>query len=522
MKKVLIPTKLEKSAAQILKAKSYNVIQDSERDIVTLVRENQDTEAIIVRSEKITPDIIDMLPKLRLIVRTGAGYDNIDCKYARKKNIDVMNTPGANSNAVAEEVIAMILAAIRFVIPADISTRAGKWDKKKFMGRELTGKTIGIIGLGNIGKLVVKRLSGFEIQFLVYDPLLSEDMAQQLGVKITNIEKIFEEADFITLHVPQTPETKGMVNKNLLSRMKEGAVLVNCARAGIVNEDDLRALKKEKNIIFCTDVYPKDEPGIKSCTDIADIMLPHLGANTYEANDTAARRAAEQIIAYFEKGIDTFVVNKGLPDDLDPKYQELAFILAKVARAYLGENIQPHQIETSFYGNLGKFAKWLLPPIVASFQPDFESYPDASDAESFLKEKGIVYKNREIDERKNYGESMTIDLFEGSKVISKVSIRGTIAEGNLMISRINDFDKLYLEPIGYNLFAEYSDKPGVLGKIASILGQNNINIIDIRAPQNVEKNYALAVVKTNIPVPSELLAKIAKEIEAKKVFVFNN
>ncbi|HRU02307.1 MAG TPA: hypothetical protein P5239_11460, partial [Victivallales bacterium] len=131
MKKVLIPTKLEKSAAQILKAKSYNVIQDSERDIVTLVRENQDTEAIIVRSEKITPDIIDMLPKLRLIVRAGAGYDNIDCKYARKKNIDVMNTPGANSNAVAEEVIAMILAAIRFVIPADISTRAGKWDKKK-------------------------------------------------------------------------------------------------------------------------------------------------------------------------------------------------------------------------------------------------------------------------------------------------------------------------------------------------------------------------------------------------------
>lgn len=522
MKKVLIPTKLEKTASEILTPKGYNVVQNSEKNIIELVKENPDTEALIVRSEKVTPEIIDLLPKLKLIIRAGAGFDNIDCKYARKKNIDVMNTPGANANAVAEEVIAMMLAASRFLIPADISTRAGDWEKKKFMGRELSGKTVGIIGLGNIGKLVVKRLAGFDIKFLVYDPLLSEDMAQQLRVNISKLETIFEQSDFITLHVPQTTETKGMVNQKLLSKMKKGATLINCARAGIVNEDDLRALKKEKNIIFCTDVYPKDEPGIKSCVDIADIMLPHLGASTYEANDTAARRAAEQLISYFEKGINTFVVNKGLPDDLDPKYQELAFALAKLARAYLGESIQPHQIETSFYGGLNKFAKWLLPPIVASFQPDFEDYPDSSDAENFLKERGILYKNREVDNEKNYGEAMTIDLFEGGKNLSKVSVRGTITENNLMISRINDFDKLYLEPSGYNLFAEYADKPGMLGKIAGILGENNINIIDIRAPQNIEKNCALSVVKTNMPVSPELCDEITKKTGAEKVFTFNN
>ncbi|HPN83983.1 MAG TPA: ACT domain-containing protein, partial [Victivallales bacterium] len=187
----------------------------------------------------------------------------------------------------------------------------------------------------------------------------------------------------------------------------------------------------------------------------------------------------------------------------------------------VGEDKAPHQIETSFYGKLKAFGKWLLPPIVASFQSDFDSYPDASDAESFLKEKGIVYGNREVDDSKNYGEAMTIDLFEGAGSISKVSVRGTITENNLMISRINDFDKLYLEPSGNNLFAEYGDKPGVLGKITGILGENNINIIDIRAPQNIKKSSALSVIKTNVPVPKEVSGKIAKAIGATKVFTFN-
>nr|HPN85036.1 NAD(P)-dependent oxidoreductase [Victivallales bacterium] len=166
MKKVLIPTKLEKSAANVLAPKGYKVIQDAEKDIKDLAKENPDSEAMIVRSEKVGAEIIDLLPKLKLIVRAGAGFDNIDCKYARKKNIDVMNTPGANANAVAEEVVAMMLAAYRHLIPSDISTRAGGWEKKKFMGRELAGKTVGIIGLGNIGRLVVKRLSGFDMKFL--------------------------------------------------------------------------------------------------------------------------------------------------------------------------------------------------------------------------------------------------------------------------------------------------------------------------------------------------------------------
>lgn len=520
MKKVLIPTKLEKIVAELLTAKGYNVIQDADKPLNELVKSNPETEVLIVRSEKVTAEDIDALPKLRLIVRAGAGYDTIDIKYARKKNVDVMNTPGANSNAVAEEVVALILALCRHIVQGDITTRQGQWEKKKFMGTELANKTIGILGMGNIGRLVVKRLQGFDMQFLAYDPILSADLAEKLGVKLCSVEDIFSKSDFISLHIPENNETKGMINRRLMEMMKPRAVLVNCARAGVINEDDLRAVKKEKNIFFCNDVYPKDAPGPKTVADIADVMLPHLGASTLEANLIAAKRAAEQTIAYFEKGITNCVVNKGVPDGLDERFQELAFILSRVARCYLGKDSAPHQIETSFYGNLHQFGKWLLAPVVAGFSTEFDLDLDASDAEALLKDRGIVVTDRDVDEKKHYGESMTIDLFEGSDTIKKVSVRGTITENNLMISRINDFDKLYLEPSGNNLFVEYNDKPGVIGKIAGLLGRNNINIIDIRAPQNLSGNKALAAIKTNVPVPEELIGKIRGLVHASVVFNF--
>ena len=272
MRKVLIPTKLDKFAATMLSDRGYNVVLDGATPLADLVKANSDAEVLIVRSEKITPEIIDLLPQLKLIVRAGAGFNTIDIKYARKHDIDVMNTPGANSNAVAEEVVAMMLAASRHLIPADISTRKGDWEKSKFMGRELTGKTVGILGLGHIGQLLVKRLAGFEMKVLGYDPMLSPALADKLGVELTTVDRIFAESDFVSLHIPENDETRGMVNRRLFEMMKPGAMLINCARAGILNEEDLRAVKTEKKIVFCNDVYAKDAAGEKSVADIADIM----------------------------------------------------------------------------------------------------------------------------------------------------------------------------------------------------------------------------------------------------------
>ena len=310
MTKVLIPTKLDKAAAQLLIDKNYNVVQDAATPLADLCKANADAEVLIVRSEGVTQEIIDLLPNLKLVVRAGAGFNTIDTKYARSKNIDVMNTPGANSNGVAEEVVAIMLALYRKVVPADISTRKGDWEKSKFMGREITGKTVGVLGLGHIGQLLFKRLSGFDVKALAYDPFVTEEKAASLGVKLCSVEEIFAEADLISLHIPENNETRGMINKKLFDLMKDGAVLVNCARAGVINEEDLREAKKTKNILFGNDVYPKDIAGEKSVADIADVMLPHLGANTFEANFNAAVRSAEQTIAYFDNGDTSCVVNK--------------------------------------------------------------------------------------------------------------------------------------------------------------------------------------------------------------------
>ena len=524
MKKVLIPTKLDKVAAQLLAAKNYNVVQDADTPIADLIAANSDAEVLIVRSEKITPVEIDALPNLKLVVRAGAGFNTIDTKYARKKHVDVMNTPGANSNGVAEEVVAMMLAASRHVVAGDISTRAGLWEKKKFMGTEVTGKTVGILGLGHIGQLLVKRLAGFEVKVLGFDPMLNAERAKELGVELTTIDRIFAESDYISLHIPENDETRGMINARLFEMMKPGAMLINCARAGIINEADLRAVKATKKLVYCNDVYPKDEAGEKSVADVADLMLPHIGANTHEANFVAAKRSAEQTIAYFEQGITTWVVNKELPDGLDPQYQRLAYALTAVAHKYL-EGKQPARIETSFYGKLAPFAKYMTAPIAAAIcAASTDDLPAPAAAEKLLEGRGVELVNREVDDSKHYGESMTIDLVAGGDELKQVSVRGTITESNMMISRINNFDKLYLEPTGAVLFVEYADEPGVIGKIASMLGEKNINIIDLRAPQCTKSGNSLAVFKTNVAAPDLLIERIQSAVNAKVAFQieFNN
>ena len=520
MRKVLIPTKLDKQAAAILAERGYNVVLDAATPLDEQVKKNPDAEVLIVRSEKITPEIIDALPKLKLIVRAGAGFNTIDIKYARKRDVDVMNTPGANSNGVAEEVVAMILAAFRHVVPGDASTRAGRWEKSKFMGRELTGKTVGIVGLGHIGQLVVKRLAGFENEILGFDPFLSPALAEKLGVKLSSMDDIFSNSDCITLHIPENDETRGIINRRLFERMKPGAVLINCARSGIINEEDLRAVKTEKKIVFCNDVYPKDAEGPKSVADIADVMLPHLGANTFEANFNAACRAAEQTCDYFEKGITSAVVNKELPDGLDAKYQKLAFVIAGLCKAYLGAGLNPVRIETSFYGDLAKFGPWLTSAIAAAVSADFVD-PAPKDAAKALEAAGIELVNREVDNSKRYGESVTVDLLAGKDPIYRVSVRGTVTENHLMISRVGNFDGLYLDPVGNHLFVEYKDAPGVIARIAGILGEKKINIIDIRAPQDPASGNSLSVIKTNAAIPDEMIGKIRESVDACRAFQFS-
>ena len=521
MKKVLIATKLDDVAAEILTANgNYEVIQEETGDLLSLAARHSDAYALIVRSEKVTAEIIDCLPKLEVIVRAGSGVNTIDTKYARRKGIDVMSTPGANSNAVAEEVIALMLANARHVIKADASARAGEWEKKKFMGHEIAKKTVGIVGLGNIGRLVAKRLSGFDVQLLGYDPVISIERAREVKVDLTDLETLFSKSDYVTLHIPENDETRGMVNLKLLSLMKEGATIVNCARAGIVDEDALRKARKERKLRFLNDVYAKDSEGEKSVKDIADIMLPHLGASTVEANFNAAKRAAEQLIDLDYKGITSFIVNRDIPEGLDEAYCELANTLARMCRLLSGRNTALKQIETSFYGSLEPFADWLLVPIVAGIWDKFDRSVDYRAARKYLEEMGIEYVNRKIDYSKGYGSSITVDLTSeiDADNLRHISIRGTVAEGILMVSRINEFNKLYFEPTGHSVLFLYDDRPGVLGAIGVKLAGKGINIEDVRNPHDPKTNRSLAIMKVNQQVPDDLVREISAEIRALSAF----
>ncbi len=521
MKKVLIPTKLESLAAEILQKAGYEVIQDADTPLVEQAAKHQDTEVLIVRSEKVTPEVMDLLPSLKLVVRAGAGYDTIDIAYARKNNVDVMNTPGANANAVAEEVVTMILAHYRHIVEGDVTTRAGKWEKKNFMGSELTGKTVGIVGLGNIGRLVAKRMQGFEPVVLGYDPIFAPKKARELGIEPCSLEELFSKADIVTIHVPGGAETKNMVNADLISRMKDGAVIVNCARFGVVDEDAIRKARAEgRKIFYLTDVYAEDKAGDKPVADIASLMLPHLGASTIEANLTAARRAAEQTIAYFDHGISACVVNKGTPDGLDSSYQHLAWMLSSVARKCAGGR-SIRQIDCTFYGDLQPYGKWFLAPILAGLSQGFDKGVMPADAEKALKAQGITLIEREPLAQKNYDNSMTIDIIAeetGGTNMEYVSVRGTITESVPVISRLNEFDGLYFSLKGTSLFVIYDDRPGVIAQIASALAKKEINIDNITAPRDHKSKRSLAVLRVDQPVSDELLAEIATDVKAIRAF----
>ncbi len=521
MKKVLIPTKLDCITSDLLEEHGdYTVIQDDTTPLPEFLQAHTDAHALIVRSEKITDDIIANLPELKVIIRAGAGYNTIDTKAARAHGVDVMNTPGANSNAVAEEVVAMMLADARHIVAADPSTRAGKWEKKQFMGTEITGKTVGIVGLGYIGQLVARRLSGFDCVLLGYDPVVTAERAEHFNVTLLSLPELFAQADYITLHIPENEETRGSIGAELLGLMKPGATLINCARAGILDENALREIKTQKKLRFLNDVYPKDEAGPKSVTDIADLMLPHLGASTREANRNAAIRAAEQLIDFDEKGIMSYVVNRDIPLGLNEHFCDLAYTLGKLCRCIVTMDGKPNHIESSIYGSLAPYAEWLRTSIVAGICEDFDHTCGPQETLNYLDEHGLVFMNRQVDENKHFENSITVDVTAqiNEEQTKRVSVRGTIEEGVMLISRINEFDKLYFEPVGPVILFLYKDRPGVTGTIGRMLAERGINIEDMRNPHDLKTDRSLAILKISQIVPEHDLQRMKTEIDAIAAF----
>ncbi|HUU27776.1 MAG TPA: NAD(P)-dependent oxidoreductase, partial [archaeon] len=422
-----------------------------------------------------------------------------------------------------ELVFCFMLAAARRLPYADSSVKRGLWEKSRLMGRELQGKVLGIVGLGNIGSLVAGKAKGFGMEVIGFDPLISEAKAAELGVQLKPLGEIFSQADYITLHVPLNDKTRGMVNAELLGALKNGAVLINTARAEVIDRQSLiELLEKREDVVLGADVFFEgDKEGEKEVARFADRLVgtPHLGASTFEANRRAASAAAEGMRDFLTKRMVRYPVNNlEIPPDLNPRFLELTRLIGEVAYYNIG-GYQPHEVRITCYGRLNKhidlLTGYLLKGLMDIYQMEVLS---PSEAARRAAEYGINVVKRIPDDSKGYGQSMTIDILSKKEGYRDTSIRGTITpESELKINRIDTFVNLDLIPSGYMLFTYQKDRVGLINDISSTLSKGGINILNIRFTTDKE-GCSIAVLQTEHPVSEKIFAEIKNKVSPYKAF----
>lgn len=312
MMKVLIADKADAICEKVLKQRGLEPVVKPGMKPEELKACIDQFDAIIVRSATtLTCDLINAAKNLKAVARAGSGVDNIDVPACVNKKVLVMNTPFGNTVSTAEHALAMMMALARHIPQASASTHAGKWEKKKFEGVELTGKTLGVVGCGNVGAVVADRAMGLRMKVLAYDPMLTAERARELGVHMAGLDEIYQKADFITYHVVINPATKGMINKDAIARMKKGVRLINCARGGIMVEEDIKAALQSGQIAgFACDVFAKEPATEHIFFGMENVIVtPHIAASTKDAQVTVARQAAEQIADYLLHGTKTHAIN---------------------------------------------------------------------------------------------------------------------------------------------------------------------------------------------------------------------
>jgi D-3-phosphoglycerate dehydrogenase len=460
---------------------------------------------------KVTSDIIEAADNLKVIGRAGIGLDNVDIPAASQRGIVVMNTPEGNTITTAEHTMAIIMALSRNIPQATASLKDGKWEKKKLQGRELFNKTLGLIGAGHIGQIVADRAKGMRMKVIVYDPYIKPDMVERLDLEPVSFEELLKRADYITIHTPKTEETTNLINKDSIAMMKKGAMLVNCARGGIVNEDDLyNALKSGDLAGAALDVFSKEPPGEINLMSLPNfICTPHLGASTREAQENVARDVAEQIIAYLLHGTVKNAVNvPSVSTELMNILRPYATLVEKMGSFHtqLAESgIEKVQINYS-----GKVTEYDLTPLTNAMLKGLLS-PILKDDVNFInssfiaKERGIKVVESKTTTSDDFSSLVTIKVksMGGENIISGTIFGKTMPR----ILRINDF---YLEaiPEGHNLLIHNLDVPGMIGRIATTMGDKGINIGRMAVGQQKAEKQNVILLTTNVTIGDEILDEL--------------
>ena len=511
--KVLISDSMSPKAAEILQKTQRITV-----DVRTKLNPEQLNEAIkeydglVVRSStKVTAGVIAAAEKLKVIGRAGAGVDNIDVPAASKRGIVVMNTPGGNTIAAAEHAVSMMLALCRKIPQATASMKAGKWEKSKFMGMEVCNKILGVIGLGKIGTVVADRAQGLKMKVLGYDPLITKEVAAQQGIELVSLEELFSRSDIITVHTPLNAETRNLMNASTFEKMKDGVILINCARGGIINEGDLyEALQRGRVGGVALDVFTEEPPKPSPLFELGQVILtPHLGASTEEAQESVALLIAEQMAEYLLQGtirnaVNVPSVSAEVLATIKP-YLDLAERLGSFQAQFEPSGIQEVAVEYS-----GQVAEFNVAPItVALIKGLLES----------LVEEGVNYVNAPVIARERgiriieYKTSTAEDFTSLIRLKVKTPkgeglVAGTIfGKKDPRIVRVNQFP-IEAIPEGHMLLLNTNDQPGVIGNIGVNLGQNGVNIGRMQFGRELKEGRSLVLLNTDSKVDIGVIEKL--------------
>ena len=472
-------------------------------------------DALMIRSgTTVTGDIIAAASRLRIIGRAGVGVDNVDVPAATRRGVLVVNSPEGNTIAAAEHALALMLSLSRHVPHAHASTMAGGWDRKTYVGNELYKKKLGVVGLGKIGSHVARVAKAMGMELLAYDPFVSEERAQQMQVKLLPLADLFAEADYITLHLPRTPDTENLVNIELLKTMKPTARLVNCARGGIVDEAAL-ATAVEQGVISgaALDVYAKEPLAVDSPLRTVKerlVLTPHLGASTEEAQENVAIDVAEQIrdvllglparIAVNIPGLNAEVM-----EQLKPHLQ-LAETLGQLLSQLAGGQISELEVRLQ-----GEFALHPSQPLVVAALKGILSTA-LGDSINFVnatleaKDRGIHVLEVKDDAARDFAGG-SLQLSSRSSKGNHTVAGAVFADGELRVTTIDEFP-VNVTPSHHMLFTRHRDMPGIIGQIGSVLGEHNVNIASMQVGRRIVRGDAVMVLSLDDPIPPTLLASV--------------
>ncbi len=511
--RVLISDALSPAAIQIFRDRGVDVDFRPElgKDKEKLAEVIGDYDGLAIRSAtKVTPKILEKASRLKVIGRAGIGVDNVDIPAATARGVIVMNTPFGNSITTAEHAIAMMLSLAREIPAADASTQAGKWEKNRFMGVELTGKTLGIIGCGNIGSIVADRALGLRMRVVAFDPFLSPERAQDIGVEKVDLDALLARADLITLHTPMTAQTKNILSAENLAKTKKGVRIVNCARGGLVDEAALRALIDSGHVAGAAfDVFTEEPATANALFGSPKVICtPHLGASTSEAQENVALQVAEQMSDYLTRGAISNAVNfPSITAEEAPKLKPFIALAEKLG-SFAGQLTETglKQVTICYDGQVAQLkTKALTAAAIAGLLRPMLADINVVSAPIVARERGVVVEEMTREAQGDYESTITLTVVTERMTRSVV---GTVFhDGKPRIVAIKDI-KIDAEFSPSMIYVTNEDKPGFIGRFAGLLGESGVNIATFALGRDAQGGSAIALVAIDGEAPAGLIDNV--------------